>query len=173
MTPIDRSTLDKAARIRLLVLDVDGVLTDGRIHYDADGREAKVFHVRDGYGIKRVIQAGISVAVISGRSSRPVKVRMAELGIEHIRLGQNDKLSALKDLAEQLAIPLEAVACVGDDLPDLPILRAASLGIAVADAHPTIIEGSDWRTELGGGMGAVREVCDLLLSAREASGPTK
>ena len=167
MTALKTPTSDQVARIRMLVLDVDGVLTDGQIHYDADGREAKVFNVRDGYGIKQAAAMGITVAVISGRKSRPVEVRMAELGIEHFRLGQNDKLTALHEITGRLEIPLTEVACVGDDLPDLPIMEAAALGIAVADAHPAIVEISDWCTRLGGGRGAVREVCDLLVAARK------
>jgi 3-deoxy-D-manno-octulosonate 8-phosphate phosphatase (KDO 8-P phosphatase) len=167
MTAVKTPSPAQAARIRLLVLDVDGVLTDGRIHYDPDGREAKVFDVKDGYGIKQITSAGITVAVISGRKSRPVKVRMAELGIQHVRLGQDDKLAALTEITRHLDIPLSEVACMGDDLPDLPMMEAAALGIAVADAHPAIVEKSDWCTRLGGGRGAVREVCDFLVAAQK------
>ena len=168
MTSIKTPTPDQAAQVRLLVLDVDGVLTDGQIHYDADGREAKVFNVRDGYGIKQVAAMGVTVAVISGRKSRPVEVRTAELGIEHVRLGQSDKLIALREITERLKIPFDEVACMGDDLPDRPIMEVAGLGIAVADAHPVIVEIADWCTRLGGGRGAVREVCDLLIAARKS-----
>jgi 3-deoxy-D-manno-octulosonate 8-phosphate phosphatase (KDO 8-P phosphatase) len=160
-------TPEQFSRIRLLVLDVDGVLTDGRLHYDADGHEAKVFHVRDGHGIKQVAATGIAVAVISGRSCRAVETRMAELDIKYVRLGQDDKLSALREITDELAIPMDAVACVGDDIPDLPIMNAAGLGIAVADAHPTVRDGADWCTSLNGGRGAVREVCDLLTASRQ------
>jgi 3-deoxy-D-manno-octulosonate 8-phosphate phosphatase (KDO 8-P phosphatase) len=169
MTPQKTPTHDQAARIRLLVLDVDGVLTDGQLHYDADGREAKIFNVKDGYGIKRAAATGITIAVISGRKSRPVEARMSELGIEHVRLGQDDKLTALNEIIDELSIPLSEVACVGDDLPDLPIMEAAALGVAVADAHPVIVEKSDWCTRLGGGRGAVREVCDFLIAAKKGS----
>ena len=167
MTPLKTPSKDQVAEIRMLVLDVDGVLTDGQIHYDPDGREAKVFNVRDGYGIRQVVATGITVAVISGRKSRPVEVRMAELGIEYVRLGQDDKLTALHEISEQLAIPLNQVACIGDDLPDLSIMQAAAIGIAVADAHPDIVERADWCTRLAGGRGAVREVCDLLVAAQK------
>ena len=163
-------TPEQAARIRLLVLDIDGVMTDGRLHYDAEGREAKVFHVRDGYGIKATLAAGVTVAVISGRHCRAVEARMAELGIQHLRLGQDDKLQALRELTTQLDIPMDAVACVGDDAPDLPVMRAAALGIAVADAHPDVINEADWCTQLPGGRGAVREICDLLIAAGKTSG---
>jgi 3-deoxy-D-manno-octulosonate 8-phosphate phosphatase (KDO 8-P phosphatase) len=155
-----------AAQVRLLVLDVDGVMTDGRLHYDADGREQKVFHVRDGYGIKQVLNAGIEVAVISGRQSRAVQTRINELGIQHAFLGQNDKLDALNDVTGQLAMPLNEVVCIGDDSPDLAILAAAGIGIAVADAHPSVLAQADWVTRLPGGLGAVREVCDLLIDAQ-------
>jgi 3-deoxy-D-manno-octulosonate 8-phosphate phosphatase (KDO 8-P phosphatase) len=160
--PID----DQIADVRLLVLDVDGVMTDGRLYFDANGEEAKVFHVRDGFGIKQVMAHGIEVAVISGRRSTAVERRMAELNIRHFRLGQDDKLEALEEICESLGIPLSRVACVGDDLPDLPVLRAAGLGIAVADAHPELLAAADWSTQLAGGRGCVREVCDRLLQNR-------
>ena len=157
---------DALAAIRLLVLDVDGVMTDGRLHYDAQGREAKVFHVHDGHGIKQAMRAGIEIAVISGRRSAAVKARLAELGIEHVRLGQETKSRAFTDLTTRLDIPPEACACMGDDEPDLPIMQAAGIGIAVANAHPTVRGQADWQTALGGGQGAVREVCDALIAAR-------
>lgn len=141
-------------------------MTDGRLHYDAQGHEAKVFHVHDGHGIKQVMRAGIEVAVISGRRSKAVETRVTELGISHVRLGQENKSEALAEITTQLAIMPEAVACIGDDEPDLPIMQTAGLGIAVADAQPVVLEKADWRTSRGGGRGAVREVCDALLAAR-------
>ena len=156
----------RAANIRLLVLDVDGVMTDGRLQYDADGRECKVFNVKDGYGIRRVIEAGIEVAIISGRQSIPVQTRADELGIRHVYLGKGTKLPVLEELLAQLQLDLSAVAYVGDDLPDAPCIEAAGLGVAVADAHAELDAIVDWHTHNGGGAGAVREVCDLLLSAR-------
>ena len=157
---------EQALRVQLLVLDVDGVMTDGRLYFDAEGKETKVFHVRDGYGIKEVIKMGMEVAVISGRKSKAVEARMAELGIKHVRLGQETKLDALIAITDLLDVPMENVACVGDDLPDLPIMNAAGLGIAVADAHPTLLGSADWCTQLVGGQGCVREVCDFLVDAR-------
>jgi 3-deoxy-D-manno-octulosonate 8-phosphate phosphatase (KDO 8-P phosphatase) len=151
----------------LLVLDVDGVLTDGRLHFDSKGQEGKVFHVRDGYGIRKLLEAGFTVAVISGRKSTAVKKRMAELGIEHVYLGVSDKLTVFNGLLQKLGITAAAAACVGDDTPDLECLQAAGLAIAVADAHHDLDAVADWHTHLGGGQGAVREVCDLLLAARE------
>lgn len=161
--PIDKSIKSRAAKVRLLVLDVDGVLTDGRLYFDAQGREQKVFHVRDGYGIKALQRSGIPVAVISGRQSRAVETRLAELSIRHALLGQEDKARALNELVDQLGLPLQTLACVGDDTPDLAILRMVGLSIAVADAHPQVCDAAHWVTKLGGGAGAVREVCDLLL----------
>ncbi len=158
----------RAARIRLLVLDVDGVLTDGTLHYDGEGRETKRFHVRDGYGLKALLRSGVDIAVISGRRSRATETRLSELGIRHTRLGCDDKRAALAGFCTSLDVPLDAVACVGDDVPDLPLLAAAGLAIAVADAHPEVLGAAHWQTRLGGGEGAVREVCDLLLEARAA-----
>lgn len=157
---------ERAAGIRLLVLDVDGVLTDGRLHYDAEGREFKSFHVRDGYGIRQVMAAGITVAVISGRASRSTAGRMAELGVRHVLLGRDDKAVAFDELLGALALPVSCAACIGDDEPDLPVMRRVALPIAVADCHPSVSTVAAWHTTLPGGAGAVREVCDLLLASR-------
>jgi len=159
-------TDDQVSGIQLLVLDVDGVMTDGRLYFDAAGQEAKVFHVRDGYGIKQVMELGIEVAVISGRRSKALEARIGELNITHAMLGQETKLEALTTITDLLAIPMINVACMGDDLPDLPLLDAAGLGIAVADAHPDLLRIADWCTQLGGGQGCVREVCDRLVQAK-------
>ncbi|MBT8422470.1 MAG: HAD hydrolase family protein [Gammaproteobacteria bacterium] len=156
----------QAAAIQLLVLDVDGVLTDGSIQLDADGRECKTFNVKDGYGIRRVLDAGIEVAIISGRQSTPVEKRAADLGIRHVHLGIRNKIAVFHDLLEQLSVTADAVACVGDDTPDAECMSVAGLAIAVADAHSDLDAVADWRTTRNGGRGAVREVCDLLLSAR-------
>jgi 3-deoxy-D-manno-octulosonate 8-phosphate phosphatase (KDO 8-P phosphatase) len=153
-------------RVQLLVLDVDGVLTDGRLHYGPKGETLKVFHVRDGHGIKQVAGAGIAVAIISGRNSTAVARRARELGIRLVVQGSNDKLAALARLAQSRGITLEQCACVGDDTPDAPILAAAGLGIAVADAHGDALAAADLVTTRRGGDGAVREVCDWLIAAR-------
>lgn len=158
--------LRRAAAVRLLVLDVDGVMTDGRLHFDAEGREFKTFHVRDGYGIKRVMQAGITVAVLSGRHSQSAASRMAELGIQEVILGRDDKAAAFAELLARLDIPASAAAFVGDDVPDLAVMKSVALPIAVADCHAAVAAVAMWRTSLPGGAGAVREVCDLLLAAR-------
>ena len=153
-------------RARALVLDVDGVLTDGRLYYGAKGEALKAFHVRDGHGIKAVAAAGVTVAIISGRKSPMVTKRARELGIHHVVQGANDKLAALTRLAAKLGVSLEHCVCVGDDTPDAPILEAAGLGIAVADAHADALSAADLATTRPGGRGAVREVCDWLIAAR-------
>lgn len=154
--------------IRLLVLDVDGVLTDGRLYFGARGELMKAFHVRDGHGIRTLRRAGVEVAVISGRRSAAVRHRCRELGIRHLAQGVDDKLAVLRRLCGALGLPLAACACVGDDEPDVPLLRAVGLAFAVADAHPLALAAAHRRTRLAGGTGAVREVCDVLLSARRA-----
>jgi 3-deoxy-D-manno-octulosonate 8-phosphate phosphatase (KDO 8-P phosphatase) len=156
-------------RVRLLVLDVDGVLTDGRLFYGPKGELLKAFHVRDGHGIKQVAAAGITVAIISGRKSAAVARRARELGIRHVTQGAKDKLVALRRLAKARGVTLEDCACVGDDSPDAPILAAAGIGIAVADAHQDALDTADLVTTRGGGHGAVREVCDWLIAARKVS----
>jgi 3-deoxy-D-manno-octulosonate 8-phosphate phosphatase (KDO 8-P phosphatase) len=158
--------LERARRIRLLVLDVDGVLTDGRLYLSATGEELKVFHVRDGSGLVAAQRAGIVVAIISGRDSPAVTRRAAELGIRHVRQGVSDKGAELDRLLAELAATPAELACVGDDTPDLPMLRRAGLAVAVADAHPALHGVAHWITPSNGGQGAVRDVCDLLLSTR-------
>ena len=160
--------LERARRIRLLALDVDGVLTDGRLYLSPAGEELKVFHVRDGSGLVAVQRAGIVVAIISGRDCAAVSRRAAELGIRHVRQGVVDKGAELDRLLGELGVEPAETACVGDDTPDLPMLRRAGLAVGVADAHPALLEAAHWITRAAGGRGAVREVCDLLLNARAA-----
>ena len=160
------SLLERARRIRLLVLDVDGVLTDGRLYISSDGEEFKVFDVRDGSGLVAARRAGIDIAIISGRRSAAVERRAAELGIDHVEQGVRDKGPVFDALLAGTGFARAQAACVGDDTPDLPMLERAGLAIAVADAHADGRKVVDWVTSLPGGRGAVREVCDLLLSAR-------
>lgn len=159
----------RAIAIRLLILDVDGVLTDGRLYYGARGEALKAFHVRDGFGIQQARRAGIQVAVISGRRSPMVSVRCRELGVGHVIQGQADKLAAFQRLQARLRIDRSACACVGDDSPDVPLMRQVGLAFAVADAHSDARSAAHVVTRLAGGRGAVREVCDYLLSARKAA----
>lgn len=162
--------LQRAARIRLLVLDVDGVLTDGRLYFNAEGETLKTFHVRDGAGIVQLRKAGIQVAIISGRDSAAVNKRMTELGVLHVRQGIHDKHAALQELLDTLQLTSDTLACVGDDTPDLPMLQMAQLAVAVADAHPTVRAAAHYVTRIPGGLGAVREVCDLILQAQREPG---
>jgi 3-deoxy-D-manno-octulosonate 8-phosphate phosphatase (KDO 8-P phosphatase) len=159
-----------AARIRLLVLDVDGVLTDGRLWFGPRGEALKVFHVRDGQGLRLVQEAGIEIAVISGRRSAAVQARCRELGIGALYQGVADKRRVLERLARRLGIGFEAIACIGDDTPDIPLLQTAGLAFAVRDAHPEALRAAHRTTRRPGGHGAVREVCDLLLAARARAG---
>lgn len=161
-----------ASAIRLLVLDVDGVLTDGRLYFGARGEALKAFHVRDGVGLKQLQRAGLEIAVISGRRSPMVAARCRELGVRHVLQGVGDKLAALTRLCARLKLTPAACACVGDDLPDVPLMRVAALSFAVADAHRAARRAADVVTRLPGGRGAVREVCDhlLALDARKARG---
>ncbi len=158
--------IERANDIRLLVLDVDGVLTDGRLIFSARGEEQKCFHVRDGAGIVQLIRTGVQIAVISGRKSKAVERRMSELGITWVRQGISDKLAALRELLDILALGQQAVASVGDDTPDLPIFEVARLSIAVADAHPSVKSQAHFITQANGGQGAVREVCDLIMESQ-------
>lgn len=161
-----QALLEKAQKIRLLILDVDGVLTDGRLFFDEHGKEYKSFHARDGHGLRLLQQAGVKVAVISGRKSASVAVRMQNLGIELVYQGYEQKSTAFNDILDKLALDPQYVAAVGDDVLDLPMLRRAGLAISVNDAHPKVKEYTHWCTSLPGGLGAVREVCDLIMQAQ-------
>jgi 3-deoxy-D-manno-octulosonate 8-phosphate phosphatase (KDO 8-P phosphatase) len=158
--------VERANDIRLLVLDVDGVLTDGRLYFSARGEEMKCFHVRDGAGIVQLLRAGLQIAVISGRTSRGVDQRMAELGVTWVRQGVQDKLTALRELLDILSLGPQAVASVGDDTADLPIFEVARLAVAVADAHQSVKSQAHFITQAPGGRGAVREICDLILESQ-------
>lgn len=154
---------------RLVAFDVDGVFTDGRFYLSNEGVESKAFCTQDGYGIRRLINAGIVVAVISGRRSVAVDQRMAELGVPHVIQGCGDKLAAFDELTKALGIADSDSVFVGDDLPDLPVLNKVGYSVAVANAVTTVREQCDYTTRAEGGNGAVREVCDLVLAARPES----
>jgi len=157
---------ERAAAIRLVIFDVDGVLTDGTLFLGDDGQEYKAFHARDGHGMVMLRQSGIALAVISGRDSRVVNLRMAALGVEHVYQGQREKLPAYEDLKGRLALDDRHIAYVGDDVVDLPVMRRVGLAVAVADAHPQVLAEAHWRTSLPGGRGAARELCELILTAQ-------
>lgn len=169
MSRLSRRPAAAPAAIRLLVLDVDGVMTDGRLYYGPRGETLKVFHVRDGYGIQQLARAGVHVAVISGRNTPAVKTRCREIGIRHVFQGVQDKLAVFEKLRARLALEPSECACVGDDVPDVPLMTRVGLAFAVADAHPAARRAAHFVTTLPGGHGAVREVCDRLLQARTTS----
>jgi 3-deoxy-D-manno-octulosonate 8-phosphate phosphatase (KDO 8-P phosphatase) len=161
-----KDILEKAARIRLIIFDVDGVLTDGSLFVGDDGQEYKAFNSRDGHGIKMLIRHGVTVAIITGRTSMVVEHRMKNLGIEHVYQGQLEKLPAYEKLARELGISAEETAYVGDDVVDLPVMRRVGLAIAVQDAHPLVRAHSHWQTPSRGGRGAARDACEMLMEAR-------
>lgn len=158
--------IEKAKKLKLLILDVDGVLTDGKLFFDNEGNEYKAFHARDGHGIKLLRQSGVEVAVISGRKSNSVALRMKQLGIEYIYQGHENKISAFHEIIEKIGITPEQAAHVGDDLLDLPLMVRVGLAIAVQDANFAVKQHADWCTTLSGGCGAVREICDLIMQAQ-------
>ena len=162
-------SLEKLQGVRLIAFDVDGVFTDGRFYLSDDGVESKAFHTQDGFGIRQLLDAGISVAVISGRRSGAVEQRMQELGVPYIVQGCKDKVAALDKIREELGITPDECAYVGDDVPDLPLLRHVGVSIAVANAVATVRMQCDYLTTASGGAGAVREACELLLSTQGIS----
>ncbi len=163
---VDSKIIARAEQIKLLVCDVDGVFSDGRIYLGNDGEELKAFHTKDGFGIKALGASGVAVAIITGRNSAIVENRMKALNVAHIIQGQEDKLPALTKLIDQLAINICEVAYIGDDVPDLACIKAVGLGICVADGHPLVLRGADYTTFTRGGFGAVRETCDLIMQAQ-------
>jgi 3-deoxy-D-manno-octulosonate 8-phosphate phosphatase (KDO 8-P phosphatase) len=166
-----KKILEKASKIKAIFFDVDGVFTDGKLYFTNTGVEYKAFHSHDGLGIKMLIKAGIEVGIITARSSELVKRRMDELGVKHVFQNQEDKLHAFNILQERLAIPREYIAYVGDDLNDVAPIRQSGLGIAVANASPFVHVHADWSTTHHGGNGAVREICELILSAQNLLEP--
>jgi 3-deoxy-D-manno-octulosonate 8-phosphate phosphatase (KDO 8-P phosphatase) len=158
--------LSRASRIRLLILDIDGVLTDGSLYFDAKGETLKVFNVQDGHGIKMAQRGGIEVALVSGRHSDAAFHRARELSINRFYESVRDKVAILEQLQAALKVTAPEVAAVGDDLVDLPLFHRVGLGVAVADAVPEAKAAAHWVTSRPGGKGAVREVCDLILKAR-------
>jgi 3-deoxy-D-manno-octulosonate 8-phosphate phosphatase (KDO 8-P phosphatase) len=158
------------ASMRLVAFDVDGVFTDGRFYLSDDGAETKAFHTHDGFGIRRLLDAGLDVAVISGRQSAAVEHRMKELGVRHVYQGNADKLVAFEALLSDLGVTRGEAVYVGDDLPDLPLLRRVGFSVAVLNAHEDVKAACDYTTRSAGGFGAVREVCDMILGALADAG---
>lgn len=158
---------EELKKIKLLLLDVDGVLTDGKIIYDDQGLETKFFNVKDGVGIRLLIKCGLEVGIITGRRSRVVQHRCANLGIEKVYQGVSNKATTFKKIIAESALSEREVAYMGDDLPDLPLFDIVGLPIAVADACDLVRKKARIVTRAGGGQGAVREVCEMLLKAQE------
>ncbi len=158
--------LEKAAHIRLVIFDVDGVLTDGSLYLGDDGLEYKAFNTKDGHGMKMLQATGVEIGIITGRSSRVVALRMEGLGVRHLYQGQREKLPAYEELKIKLELDDQQIAYVGDDVVDLPIMRRVGLAIAVQDAHHLVRQHAHWQTASPGGRGAAREVCELLMEAQ-------
>lgn len=157
---------ERAARVRLAAFDVDGTLSDGTLWYGAQGEQLKAFHVHDGLGLKLLREHGIEVALVTARESLVVEARARELGLRHVFQGARDKRGTVEHLLHALKLDFDALAFMGDDLPDLPVLRLAGLSVAPANAHPWVAERVHWRTRHRGGEGAARELADLLLAAQ-------
>lgn len=164
--PVASSVMQHAAKIRLLICDVDGVMSDGLIYMGNQGEELKAFNVRDGYGIRCLLTSGIEVAIITGRQAKLLQDRANTLGINHLYQGQSDKMVAYNELLAVLQCEPEQVAFIGDDLIDWPVMARVGLSVAVADAHPLLLPKAQYVTHINGGRGAVREVCDLILLAQ-------
>ncbi len=158
--------LEKAAQIRLVIFDVDGVLTDGSLYLGDDGQEYKAFNSRDGHGMKMLQATGVEIGIITGRTSQVVQHRMDSLGIRHVYQGKQEKLPAFEELVAKLGLPPHQVAYVGDDVVDLPVMRRVGLAIAVQDAHPLVRQHAHWSSDQGGGRGAARDVCELIMRAQ-------
>jgi 3-deoxy-D-manno-octulosonate 8-phosphate phosphatase (KDO 8-P phosphatase) len=157
--------LDKAKNIKLVIFDVDGVLTDGSLFLGDDGQEYKAFNSRDGHGMKMLQHSGVEIGIITGRTSKVVEIRMASLGVEHVYQGQQDKLHAYADIKQQTGLTDDQIAYVGDDVVDLPVMTRVGLAIAVNDAHPMVIRHAHWQTPHAGGKGAGRDVCEMLMES--------
>jgi 3-deoxy-D-manno-octulosonate 8-phosphate phosphatase (KDO 8-P phosphatase) len=157
----------KARGVKLVIFDVDGVLTDGSLYLGDDGQEYKSFNSRDGHGMKMLQKSGVVIGIITGRTSEVVRIRMASLGIEHVYQGKQDKLPAYEELRDKLGLSDDEIAYVGDDVVDLPIMRRVGLAIAVNDAHPFVLQHAHWQTPHKGGRGAARDVCEMVLQAQD------
>ncbi|MCB1866370.1 MAG: 3-deoxy-manno-octulosonate-8-phosphatase KdsC [Chromatiales bacterium] len=161
-----RDIIERARAIRMVIFDVDGVLTDGSLFLGDDGQEYKAFYSRDGHGMKMLQASGVSIGVITGRSSEVVRIRMQSLGVEHVYQGRLDKLPAYNELRERTGFADHEVAYVGDDVMDLPVMRVVGLAIAVGDAHPLVRTHAHWLAPSPGGRGAARDVCELIMEAQ-------
>ena len=160
---VPSAVAEKAKKLKLALFDVDGVLTDGKLHYSANGEQLKVFHALDGHGLKMLQMVGVDVGVISARRSEALQMRLNDLGIKHCHLGVNDKLQVFQELLEKLDLSGEQCAFTGDDVIDLAVMQACGLKFSVANGHFIVKEIADWVAPLTGGLGAVRAICDVIL----------
>ncbi|MHB1515552.1 MAG: KdsC family phosphatase [Acidiferrobacteraceae bacterium] len=163
---VHENVTHSASLIRLVLFDVDGVLTDGRLFLDDTGRETKAFYARDGHGLRMLQMTGVEIGIITGRTSRVVELRAAELGVKHLFQGCRDKLPVYDTLVRECGLTQQAVAFVGDDIVDLPIMARVGLAVAVQDAHYLVKERAHWVTPSAGGCGAARDVCELIMEAQ-------
>ncbi len=163
---LEKAILEKAKHIRLVIFDVDGVLTTGELHYGQKGNELKIFHVHDGQGMKFLLQTGVQIGIITARHSDMTTQRMDDLGITYVYQDQADKVVAYEDLKQKLKLTDQQIAYIGDDLADLPLIRRAGLGITVANGIPILQQHAAWVTKAKGGEGAAREVCELIMQAQ-------
>lgn len=161
-----KDVLERAAQIRLVIFDVDGVLTDGSLFIGPRGEEYKAFYSRDGHGMAMLQETGVTLAVITGRTSEALRARMEGLGIPHLYQGRRDKLPAYEELKGILGFSDGQIAYLGDDWMDLPVMHRVGLAIAVGDAHPLVQRHAHWRTPSPGGRGAARDVCELIMEAQ-------
>ena len=166
MNNLTESVKQRAAALKLVVFDVDGVMTDGRLYFSTAGEELKVFNSLDGHGIKSLRRSGVEVAIITGRDTMAVARRAAELGVEHLYQGFEEKLPVARQLLDKLGLRFEQVGYMGDDLPDLPVMKQVGLTLAPANAHWQIKREVDWLSQYYGGEGAVREACDMIMVAQ-------
>lgn len=157
---------EKAAQIKLVIFDVDGVLTDGSLFIGDDGQEYKAFNSRDGHGMKMLQMSGVEIAIITGRTSNVVRIRMESLGVARVYQGIEHKGEAFEQLLRETGLSPEQVAYVGDDVVDLPVMQRVGLSIAVQDAHPLVAKHAHWQTPKSGGRGAGRDVCEMLMDAQ-------
>lgn len=166
MTKDTDEAVQRARDVRLVVFDVDGVLTDGSLYFDDDGRQYKAFHSQDGHGMRMLMDSGVRIGVLTGRNSGVVEHRMRDLGIDLVVQGHREKLPAFRDMLEGAGVAPAQAAFVGDDVVDLPAMRCAGLAIAVRNAHPLVIEHAHWTTSATGGRGAARETCEFIMRAQ-------
>lgn len=165
---VSEQVMNKASKVKLALFDVDGVLTDGKLHYSADGEQLKVFHALDGHGLKMLKAAGIDVGVISARKSLALQTRLNDLGIEHCHLGVNDKRAVFDELLKKLNLSGEDCCFVGDDVIDLPVMTQCALKFSVDNGHFIVRDIADWVSPLTGGQGAVRSICDVILYSQDS-----